>query len=369
MKISFERCISAALCALLVANYAQAARPLIPGTGTKIDYVSDDFEDPSWDFVHNFPKSSREQDERLRSPTGKSTNGLWVEGPERGQPDHMKIVPTPEGGLPGSNYGLLVRTLNSGIPGYTSRDTQQDDLVSNSLARIGTIAVSEMPSATVRVYLPPVDEWENRTGPHFGFRISTSTVTTTSESRGGFFGGSRTVTENEPYWPGLWIHFRSKGHRGAKEDSAFLSYRGDQRGRDIRCKDIPVEQFGWWTLGLSVTPDGMIHYYASPGVDDLTAEDHITSQFPYGFSAQRLRTYFFDFCNHNDGKTWSTPFIIDDASLYVVNSSRVESIVQRKIEREIRSAEAQQRARERREQQAAKRQQQQTAGRNRQSNR
>lgn len=369
MSYSLGRCVSAIVCALVLVNSAAASRPLIPGTGTKIDYVSDDFEDPNWEFIHNLPKSSREQDNRLRTPTGRSTNGLWVEGPERGQPDHMKVVPTPAGGIPGSQYSLLLRTLNSGVPGQNSHDTQQDDLVADSLARIGTIPVSEMPSTTVRVFLPPADEWENRTGPHFGFRISTSTVTTKSESRGGIFGGSRTVTENEPYWPGLWIHFRSKGHRGAREDSAFLSYRGDNRGRDIRCKEIPVEQFGWWTLGLSVTPDGMVHYYASPGVDDLTAADHITSQFPYGFNAQRLRTFFFDVCNHNDGKTWSTPFVIDDPALYVVNSSRVDNIVQRKVEREIRNAEARQKAQERREAQASQRQQQSTAGRGRSSNR
>jgi hypothetical protein len=359
MKNSFHCCLSAALSALICANAAFAARPLVPGTGTKIDYVGDDFEDTSWNFIHNFPKSSREQDEHLRSPTGKSTNGRWVEGPERGHPDHMQIVPTPAGGIAGSNHALLVRTLNSGIPGYNSRDTQQDDLVVNSLARIGTVPVSEMPSATIRVFLPAVDEWENRTGPQFGFRISTSTITTTSESRGGFFGGSRSVTENEPYWPGLWIHFRSKGSKGAKEDSAFLTYRGDTRGRDIRCKDIPADQFGWWTLGLSVTPEGMVHYYASPGVDDLTAADYITSQFPYGFSAQRLRTFFIDVCNHNDGKTWSTPFVVDDPSLYVVNSSRVESVVARKIERDIRNAEAREKARERKQQQTANRARQQ----------
>ena len=358
MKFSFSRCVSAALCGLVIANTASAARPVVPGTGTKIDYVGDNFEDTEWNFVHNFPKSSREQDEKLRSPTGKSINGRWVEGPERGHPDHMQIIPTPAGGIAGSNYALLVRTLNSGIPGYNSRDTQQDDLVANSLARIGTVPVSEMPSATIRVFLPAVDQWENRTGPQFGFRISTSTIATKSESTGGFFGGSRTVTENEPYWPGLWIHFRSKGSKGAKEDGAFLTYRGDTRGRDIRCKDITVEQFGWWTMGLSVTPDGMVHYYAKPGVEDLTAKDYITSQFPYGFNAQRLRTFFIDVCNNNDGKTWSTPFVIDDPALYVVNSARIEQVVARKIDREIRNAQAQQKAKEQREQQALKRQQQ-----------
>jgi hypothetical protein len=74
----------------------------------------------------------------------------------------------------------------------------------------------------------------------------------------------------------------------------------------------------------------MVHFYASPGVDDLTAEDYLTSQFPYGFQARQFRTYFFDVCNNNNGRTWSTPFVIDDPKLFVMNPARINSIVQRK---------------------------------------
>lgn len=78
------------------------AEPLVPGTGQKLPQVGDDFEDPQWGFVQNLPKSSEEQDEQKRLPTGKSTNGRWYEGIKRGHPDFMRQVPTPEGGLPGS---------------------------------------------------------------------------------------------------------------------------------------------------------------------------------------------------------------------------------------------------------------------------
>lgn len=315
----------------------EAAGGLVPGTGTWIDYVGDDFEDTSWSFINNFPKSSREQDERLRSPTGKSTNGRWNEGPERGQPDHMKVVSNPAGALPGSNHGLLIRTLNSGIPGYRSNDVQQDDLIANCISRLGTsIPVGDMPSAVVRVYLPPAEDWEDRTGPHFGFRISTSTTVTERAEGRGFFASSRMETKSEPYWPGIWIHFKSKTSRNVEEDSAFLAYRGNRMGRDIKCREISADEFGWWTFGISATGDGQIHFYAKQGVEDLTAADHITSQFPYSYRAERFRTFFFNACNRNDGKTWSTPFIIDDPQLYVVNSSRVVANVKRKLEREER---------------------------------
>ena len=332
MRIVFPSILAAAALLLLapVSAIAQGSRAVVPGTGTLIEYASDDFEEAQWDFIHRHPKSSREQDQRLRSPTGRSTNDRWIEGPERGQPDLIKVVPTPPGGLEGSKQALMLRTLNSGIPGYISRDTQQDDIVFNTIKRLrGTIPVGETPSFTVRVYLPPADQWENRTGPHFGIRGSAQTVTDKfSEPSRGFFGSTSRSKEVEPYWPGIWVHFRSKGDRGATEDSAFLTIRGNTRGQDVRMKEIPVEQFGWWTFGLSFTPDGSVHYYASPGVDELTQADHITSQYPYGLNAQQFRTYFFNVCNRNDGKSWSTPFVIDDPKLYVVRSGRVERIVQ-----------------------------------------
>ena len=350
------RCLalcSLAACVLLLLNQDIHAGPggsIVPGTGTLIDYVGDDFEDTDWSFVNNFPKSSREQDERLRGPTGYSVNKRWKEGPERGQPDHMKVVPTPPGGLPGSNYSLLMRTLNSGIPGTRTYTVQQDDLIANCISRLGTsIPVGDMPNVVARVYLPPADEWEDRSGPHFGFRISASTTATETVSKGFF--GSRSETKVEPYWPGMWIHFKSKTSRKVEEDSAFLTVRGNRRGQDVKYLEIPQEKFGWWTLGMSVTPNGEIHYYAKPGVEDLTEADYITSQFPYSFSAQRFRTFFFDVCNKDDGTSWSTPFIIDDPELYLVNASRVASNVKRKIEREARTEARRQAQKEAREKQ------------------
>lgn len=358
MRTAFRLPVCMIAVALITSDSSsvQAARAqgVIPGTGTLIDYVGDNFEDTEWSFVHHFPKSSREEDERLRSPTGYSTNQRWIEGPERGQPDHMKVVPTPKGGLPGSKHALLLRTLNSGIPGYHSRDVQQDDLVANCLSRLSmSIPAGDVPSVVTRVYLPPADQWEDRTGPHFGFRISTSTTTTTTTGSRGLFSSLRTTKETEPYWPGIWIHFRSKSSRNVEEDSAFLAIRGNRRGQDVKMLDIPADKFGWWTLGMSVTSDGQIHYFAKQGVEDLTAADHIASEFPYSFQAERFRTFFFNVCNNNDGRTWSTPFVIDDPQLFVLNSDRVVSRVRQKQAQEERRAqqlEARRKAQEEREQ-------------------
>lgn len=306
----------------------------VPGSGSKIDFLGDTFEEDGWKFYHNHPKSSREEDGQARGPLAFSGNRRMQEGPERGQPDLLKVIKTPPNGLPESNHALLVRTLHSGIPGTYSRTVQQDDLICGITTRLGSqIPVREVPSCVVRIWLPPAEEWENRSGPHFGIRMGVRT-TTLEPNRGFFASGSSSVVE--PYWPGMWIHFRSETSRGVESDSALIKVRGDRRGIDFPVKDISADQFGWWTLGMSLSPDGQVHYFAHQGVDDLTSQDHLTSQFPYGFRAERLNSFFFNSCNLNDGTTWSTPFVIDDPSVYVVNSARVIQLVERREAYEIR---------------------------------
>ena len=103
----------------------------IPGVGTKIDYVGDDFEADEWKFVHNMPKSSRELNERSYGPMAYSTNRRWAEGPERGQPDVLKVIPTPSNGLPGSTKALQISTLRSGIPGRNTNVAIREDWKGN----------------------------------------------------------------------------------------------------------------------------------------------------------------------------------------------------------------------------------------------
>lgn len=300
---------AAAIC--LSAVYSMAA-PLVPGTGHVVPGVGDNFESEDWKYIHNNPKSSQEQDERTRLPGGRSTNGRWQESALRGHPDIIKRVETPEGGIEGSEGALLIGSINSGIPGRITRQNEQDDLIMMTASPWGrSYPASWSPSAVVRVYLPPFEKWENRTGTSFGFRTSVygpRRVATRSE---GFFG--KMEYKAEPSWPGIFFVFNSGHARQDQEDSAYIIIRGRENG-DFRGPDIT--ETGWWTLGMSITPDGMTHYYASPGVDALTPEDRIASHYPYNFRIQRLDGVFFDTFNLYDGRTASTPWIIDDPALY-----------------------------------------------------
>lgn len=295
-------------------TYAQ--RPVVPGTGVMLSQVGDNFEDANWNYVPRDPKSTEDIDENQRGPMGRTTNGRWYEGVKRGHPDIVKRVPIPANGLPGSTHGMLLKSKFTGIPGRPSGKMHQDDFVANVQYRLRRrLSVSEVPSVVTRVFLPPVDEWENRSGPHFGFRLALETTAMVDkEMKFGLFEFSREEMGNEIYWPGMFVEFESKSQTKKDHDYAYWRVRSNRRGGDFRGPQITTT--GWWTLGMSVTPDGMVHYYAKPGVEDLTEEDYITSQLPYGYRAERFRTFFFNVCSADDGRRWSTAFIVDDSFVY-----------------------------------------------------
>lgn len=291
----------------------------VPGTGQQIVEVFDDFEDPTWDFTLNLPKSSANIDKVERHPSGFSSNGKFLESMYRGTPDFVRRVETPEGGIPGSTGSLAMQTLNSGIPGSRSHTFQQDDLIAAVQNKLGySLPASWAPSYVCRVYVPPFEKWERRNGSHFGFRADCVTTITTP-TMGRFFKNVASMKKQEQYWPGFFIQLNMKNMTGAQEDSAVILIRSDERGHEVPGPKITKP--GWWTLGMSFTPDGRVHYYAHEGVANLTAKDHIYSNFPYGYKCEQTTTYFFNIVNQDDGRSWSTRWIVDDPKVYVASGN------------------------------------------------
>jgi hypothetical protein len=293
----------------------------VPGTGMELTQVGDDFEDPDWNYIPNNPKSTEDINERQNMPIGKSSNGRWYEGVKRGHPDIVKRVETPLGGLPGSTGSLLMQSLHTGIPNRPSRTMHQEDFIGNVQYRVGgPISISQSPSVTTRVFLPPIDQWEKRSGPHFAFRVA---LNTTKKTQTQVLLFSSTKEEDEIYWPGLFILLDSKHQTGREHDSAYFRVRADRRGGDVMGPAITTT--GWWTLGISMSANGMVHYYAKSGVDDLTANDYITSHYPYGYRCESFRSFFFNVVNGDDGKNWTTPWIVDDPKVFVLSGGRIAS--------------------------------------------
>jgi hypothetical protein len=293
---------SATALVAFVGAGAKAAGPFVPGTGEFLGDCCDNFEDPGWSYRYNHPKSSHEQDENQRGPGGRSRNGLWHEGGKRGTPDLVKRIETPLGGIPGSTASLMFATRNSGIPGRVANSQQQDDLLMLFDKRLGrSIPMAWQPSCTVRVYVPPFEEWENRSGPQFGMRADCT--------------GRNPDGTVEAYWPGMFLLFQSETNKGVEADSAKISVRGDRLGHDVR--KVNIAEPGWWTLGMSFTSDGQVHYYAGEGVDDLTSDDYIMSSFPYSMRCITMNNFFFNVANWENGRSWSTKWVIDDPKLFV----------------------------------------------------
>jgi len=298
-----------ALGALLCGAPATQAAPIVPGTGQKVEAVGDDFEDPEWIYLPNSPKSSLDIDKQTRPPAGRSKNGRWRENLDRGHPDVVRRVPTPEGGLPGSEWSLLIASKATGIPGHPTRKGEQDDLFMSINPRVGHyIPVSQGPSVVVRVYLAPFEEWEERTGSSFALRTTVRGV-------------KPDKSETEPYWPGLFVNYKRPADRHKNEPPAYWVVRASNPGGDYRVK--PITESGWWTIGMSFTADGMVHYYLRPGVEDLTSSDRVASQYPYNFQTQYFIDVFFDIFGSNNGQTWTTGWIIDDPAVYLANPPRV----------------------------------------------
>ncbi|MCR9118070.1 MAG: hypothetical protein NXI22_14130 [bacterium] len=304
MVIQRSLCYCTLLLTVLGAGTAVHAEPVIPGTGEEVTKVGDDFEDAEWRYVPNNPKSTYNIDEKwTNNPSSYSINRRWYEGMKRGHPDVVKRIATPKGGLPGSEGAMLMQTLKSSYHNRITGKMQQDDLVCSIMPQIGAVSSSQSPSCVVRVFLPPIKQWEQRSGPTFGFRIACDTIAWKKEER---------EMGQEIYWPGMFILLQ----KGRENDYAYINIRGARNGGDYKAKQI--ETTGWWTMGISVSPDGMVHYYAKPGIEDLTEEDRIGSQYPYGYKAHHFRAFFFNVCNFDNGRNWSTPWVVDDCKFYII---------------------------------------------------
>jgi hypothetical protein len=309
---SFPGLIRMLVCLAMAAVVCCAepvAAQLVPGTGRKIDKVGDDFEDEEWEYLHYLPKSTQNINKFDGGAGGESKNGRWYEGLKRGQPDHIRRVPTPKGGLPGSNGSLLLMSLNTGVPGRPSFGVQQDDFIGDVHYKMGgSIGVWQSPNVVVRVFMPPISKWERRTGATFAFRAS---VETRDQQAGGFVARGN---ELETYWPGIFVELETAKTNGLGYDTAHFRVRANEYGGDYVARQIT--ETGWWTLGMSFTPDGRVHYYIRKGVEPLTQEDHVASHYPYGFRCDRFNTFFFNIINIDDGRTWSTPWIVDDCEVF-----------------------------------------------------
>jgi hypothetical protein len=282
----------------------------IPGTGFKLDQVGDDFEDEGWKYIPNHPKSSDEQDKQQRLPAGASKNNRWFEPVMRGQPDMVKRIATPDGGPEGSTGSLYLASFQPGILGSPRGNVEQDDFCANTMGPMGgMLPIAWQPNCIARVYVPPLDTWEQRNGSTFGYRVGVR-ATHTKKKTG----------QKEEYWPGIIFRMEQRTVEQRTQRYIRLLVRANENGADVPSAYI-VEP-GWYTLGITCTANGAMHYFFREGVEDLAAEHRLASYFPYGYRAAMFETFFFNVLAQDNGRTWSTPWVVDDAYLYLSSPPR-----------------------------------------------
>lgn len=290
-----------------------SGKPLVPGCGVKITTVGDDFEDADWRYAPNGPKASANIDDQVREPIGVSSNGRIFESTYRGHPDVVRRVSTPDGGIPGSRGALLMRSRATGVPGRVSNEQQQDDLMVNVYGVLDhEIEPRYAPSCTVRVYVPAWDKWEQRSGSSFGFRLDCEAYGRAPAE--GLLTTRRRLGWHQ-YWPGMFLVLRRE-EDGYDRTHVQVLIRADRTGQDV--EGPLITKPGWYTFGMSVARNGEVHYFLRRGVDDLKPEDHIASFFPYGLACDKFNLIFFNVVNREDGRSWSTPWIIDDPAVYYI---------------------------------------------------
>ncbi|MBX3443057.1 MAG: hypothetical protein KF774_11685 [Planctomyces sp.] len=323
---------SVAQVVLIAGPISMGHAQFVPGTGKLVN--TDDLEQENWSYNFNFPKSSKEEDEQIRYPLGQSNNNMWLESPKRGAPDVVRRVETPPGGLAGSKGALYLRTRDSGIPGRPGFKQAQDDFI--LAAR--PVSVAQSPSFVVRVFLPEWNEWEQRAGVSFGIRAGLTgpmekEKPAKSVKRLFNRNAKEKVVEMEPYYPGFFLEFvpKSSPHNKVGTDHAMLLIRANEMGHEV--PGPRLMQTGWWTFGMSVTPDARCHYYACQGVRDLTERDYLTSTLPYNIRGTTFNTIFFNVCSADDGNSWSTPWIIDDPKVFCIPSGQIPQFANQSIER------------------------------------
>ena len=189
---------------------------------------------------------------------------------------------------------MLFQTLHSGIPGTLTHQQQQDDLLHNIAGDGGDDSRELEPE----LHLPRVCAADQVLGAarRGDVRLSHGL---------GCNGATRSIGRAS------FCTWSGSRRTASRRRSVRAWIRADNGGRDM--PSLTFEPETWITMGISHTPDGAVHFFLRPGIDDLTKEDCVGSYWCYGYRAHTFQTFFFNVINMDDGRSVSTPWIVDDA--------------------------------------------------------
>ncbi len=128
------------------------------------------------------------------------------------------------------------------------------------------VLASEHPLAVFQIFIPPLDEWPTGPNQNGTFNFAGLRLTITRQQNNGLV------------WPGTFI---ASGPEGLHFVVRIL---GDSYGR-------PIDQAGWWTIGIGLSNDGYLRFYGRQNVVDLTEADCFFTDTPQ-FNSDGYQTYW-----------------------------------------------------------------------------
>jgi hypothetical protein len=232
MKNKFTFIIAASLI-FYSASFAQTTY-YIPGTGTAVKELT--FEAPAL-LSESFDYSS-----------GWAGAGFGLSGTQRGAPEIVSVIANPEIVASSGSQVLAFRSQTRDAAWYTANpsavgttyyggaDTEtQDDFFMYGASWVS----AETPSVMMYMFLPSSLDASGVSSLRMPVKYNSGTSS----------------------WPGIWCYGDELYLRGPGRNDIVYTTNAPNGGKDT-----------WWTLGLSIDPDGDIQYYATPSfVTILTA--------------------------------------------------------------------------------------------------
>ena len=198
----------------------------IPGTGTLVKELN--FESTSL-LSQTFDYSS-----------GWAGAGFGLSGTQRGAPEVISVVANPKKVTSSGNQVLAFYSQDRDAAWYAANPSAvgttyysgQDPESQDDFFMYGASWVSaDTPSVMMHVFLPGSLDQNGVTSLRMPVKYNSGTSS----------------------WPGIWCYGNILLLRGPGRDDIQITTNAPNGGKDT-----------WWTLGVSVAPDGDIQYYATP---------------------------------------------------------------------------------------------------------
>ena len=210
----------------------------IPGSGTTVKEL-------------NF-ETTTQLTEKFNYGSGWAGAGFGLSGTQRGAPENISVIANPQTVTSSGNQVLAFYSSDRDASWYSNNPSavgtnvygSQDSEFQDDFFMYGASWVAaDTPSVMMHVFLPNSLDQNGVTSLRMPVKYNSGTSS----------------------WPGIWCYGDILRLRGPGRNDVQMDTNAANAGKNT-----------WWTLGVSITPDGDIQYYATPNyVTELTKKHFV----------------------------------------------------------------------------------------------